>query len=212
MRIVWHGHSCFEIDDGNTTVVIDPHDGKSIGINPPSASANAVLMTHAHHDHSAARVIRGIHDDFMEKRGIFDTVGIRVEGFPSFHDEDGGRKFGSNTIYLFRMDSLSVCHCGDIGTIPPQEILDKMKNVDILIVPVGETNTMGITDVLKLIDLVSPRIIIPMHYHMRGLSIPFSSVEKFLGELDYFFDFVGSEMDISKEELPQKTECWVFSL
>ena len=212
MRIVWHGHSCFEVDDGNVTVIIDPHDGKSIGIKSPSASANVVLMTHNHYDHSAARVIRGTHNDFMESRGVFDASGIRIEGLPSFHDSDGGKKFGSNTIYLFEMDSITVCHCGDIGEIPSEEVLARIRGVDILIVPTGETNTMKISSIIELIELVSPKVIIPMHYYMRGLSIPFSNVEKFLGELEYFFDFVGSEMDISKDELPQKTECWVFSL
>jgi len=212
MRIVWHGHSCFEMDDGNITVVVDPHDGKSIGIKPPSASANVVLMTHNHYDHSAARIIRGIHKDFMESRGVFNASGMKIEGLPSLHDSDGGKKFGSNTIYLFEMDSITVCHCGDIGEIPSEEVLAKIRNVDVLMVPTGETNTMKIESILELIALTSPKVIIPMHYHMRGLSIPFSNVEKFLGQLDCFFDFVGSEMDISKDELPQKTECWVFSL
>ena len=212
MRIVWHGHSCFEIDDGVTTIVIDPHDGKSIGVKPPSASANAVLMTHNHYDHSAARVIRGVHQNFMEERGVFDASGIRVEGFPSFHDSDGGDRFGFNTMYLFKMDSISICHCGDIGDLPSEYVLSKIRNVDILMVPVGETNTLRLPQVIEFIKMVSPKVIIPMHYHMCGLTIPFTTVEKFLDLLDCYFDFVGGEMDISSDELPQKTECWVFSL
>ena len=54
MRIRWHGHSCFEISDGKTTIVTDPHDGRSLGIRPPSVSADIVLISHDHSDHSGS--------------------------------------------------------------------------------------------------------------------------------------------------------------
>ena len=69
MRVRWHGHSCFEFWDANTTVVVDPHDGRSIGIKPPAVSADVVLVTHNHYDHNAVRVVHGKHDDFIGRNG-----------------------------------------------------------------------------------------------------------------------------------------------
>ena len=89
MRVRWHGHSCFEFGDGDITVVVDPHDGRSIGIKPPAVSADVVLMTHNHYDHNAVRVVKGNHKDFMMTLGDFDACGLRVTGFPSFHDRVG---------------------------------------------------------------------------------------------------------------------------
>lgn len=86
MRMRWHGHSCFEFEDSSLTVVIDPHDGRSLGIKPPAASADVVLMTHDHYDHRASRVISGNHEDIMARNGPFEVKGLSVEGFSTYHD------------------------------------------------------------------------------------------------------------------------------
>ncbi|HOO04802.1 MAG TPA: MBL fold metallo-hydrolase, partial [Methanomassiliicoccales archaeon] len=51
-------HSCFEVSD-EVTVVIDPHDGRSIGVKPPQLRADLVLISHDHFDHNAIRVVKG---------------------------------------------------------------------------------------------------------------------------------------------------------
>jgi L-ascorbate metabolism protein UlaG (beta-lactamase superfamily) len=67
-------------------------------------------------------------------------------------------------------------------------------------------------DVLrKFIELVNPRIIIPMHYRIGGLTIPVADVDQFLEMIpEEFIDYVGNSIDITKEELPENKECWVF--
>jgi L-ascorbate metabolism protein UlaG (beta-lactamase superfamily) len=59
MEIKWHGHSCFELTDGNARVLIDPF----LKPNNPVAEATAedvdathVLITHGHADHIADAV------------------------------------------------------------------------------------------------------------------------------------------------------------
>ena len=79
MRMRWHGHACFEFENGEHTVVIDPHDGRSLGIKPPAASADIVLMTHEHYDHRAAWIINGNHEDVMAREGRFSVKGLEVE-------------------------------------------------------------------------------------------------------------------------------------
>ena len=56
MFIRWHGYSCFEFADDRVRMVMDPHDGKSIGIWPPTVAANLVLCTHNNYDRNAFRV------------------------------------------------------------------------------------------------------------------------------------------------------------
>ena len=58
MIVTWHGHSCFEVKD-RIVVVIDPHDGKSIGIKPPVVKADIVLVSHDHFDHNCTRIVKG---------------------------------------------------------------------------------------------------------------------------------------------------------
>jgi L-ascorbate metabolism protein UlaG (beta-lactamase superfamily) len=59
VKIKFHGHACFEISDGNATVVVDPF----LKPNNPSAvhtadevEATHVLLTHGHADHIADAV------------------------------------------------------------------------------------------------------------------------------------------------------------
>ena len=212
MRVRWHGHSCFEFSSGDTTIVIDPHDGRSLGLKPPVASANIVLMTHDHYDHNAARVIKGEHQNFLGFVGETEVSGgIKVHGYATWHDYSEGTERGPNSIYKFSMEGITIAHCGDLGCIPSQEVLDAIKGVDFLFVPVGEVYTMELADVKKLIELVNPRIIVPMHYMVGGLSFRLTSLDKFLDMIpDNAVDFIGNELEITVSDLPDSKECWVF--
>jgi Predicted Zn-dependent hydrolases of the beta-lactamase fold len=211
MKVIWHGHSCFEIISDGMTVVTDPHDGKYLGIKPPSAAADVVIMTHDHQDHSSSRVIKGTHTDVLSRKGKFNAGGKNFEGFPTFHDTEKGTKRGGNTMYRFSADGISICHCGDIGDMPDDDVMEAIHNVDILLVPVGEVYTMNVKQLTEFIKKVEPKIIIPMHYSVPGITIPLRPVEPFLKFIRYPVENVGEEMDISAEELPKKPECWVFS-
>jgi L-ascorbate metabolism protein UlaG (beta-lactamase superfamily) len=212
MRIRWHGHACFEFKTDSIAVIVDPHDGKSIGIKPPAVSADIVLMTHDHYDHNAARLIRGSHDDFKFALGKHTCKGFDFEGFECFHDEFEGSKRGVDTIYKFTMDDIVVCHCGDIGAIPSDAVIDSIAGCDILFVPVGEIYTMSIEEVKEFVTRVGPKIVVPMHYRVGGLSLPLATVDKFLGIIpEDNVNYVGNEADLSADELPERGECWVFS-
>ncbi|MCL2786790.1 MAG: MBL fold metallo-hydrolase [Methanomassiliicoccaceae archaeon] len=210
MRIRWHGHSCFEITD-RVTIVIDPHDGKSLGIKPPSASADIVLMTHDHSDHNSFKTIRESHKDVFAYTGEFEFKGLKFVGLQTDHDDRGGAKLGKNVMYMMNVDGISICHCGDIGKMPDADVMGRIKNVDILMVPVGEVYTMNVRDVIEFIEAVEPRVIIPMHYRVGGLSMPVNPVDSFLDMVGCDVEHVGNEMDVSADELPSETTVWVFS-
>ncbi|MGE4275059.1 MAG: MBL fold metallo-hydrolase [Candidatus Methanomethylophilaceae archaeon] len=212
MRIAWHGHSCFEFSDG-TSVVIDPHDGKSIGITPPSVRADVVLMTHDHYDHNAVRVVRGAHKDFSEKAGEFESGGIHFMGLPSYHDESRGARRGRNTVYRFEMDGIVFCHCGDLGHLPDDFFFYQLGRVDVLLVPVGGVFTLQVDKVLQLVERIAPKIVVPMHYRVGGLSIAVDSLDVFLSRVpeDRVYH-VGNMVEIYSDDLQEGTEYWVFSL
>lgn len=211
MRIRWHGHACFEFEDSERTVVLDPHDGRSIGIKPPVASADVVLMTHNHYDHNAVRSISGKHTDVLSRNGLFDVKGFTVEGLHTYHDTTHGSERGENTMYLFEMDGISVCHCGDLGAMPDEGVLSKIRGVDILLVPTGEVFTMVLSEVRRFVEEVNPSIVIPMHYRVGGLSIPISPLDDFLELIpEDNIDYVGNEIDVYIDDITDLKACWVF--
>ncbi len=212
MRIVYHGHACFEFVDSRISVVIDPHDGKSIGIKAPNASADIVLMTHNHYDHCASRVIRGNHTDVMSQNDDFEVNGFHVTGLSTYHDHNNGEDRGMNTMYIFEMDGLRLCHCGDLGCVPSDDIIEMIRGIDIIFVPVGEVFTMTIQEARSFIERVNPTVVIPMHYRVGGLSIPLSPLDDFLDMIpDEAVEYVGNEIDVIKDDLSEIKECWVFS-
>ena len=210
MKIVWHGHSCFEIRDG-ITVVTDPHDGKSIGIKPPVVKADVVLVSHDHFDHNCIRIVKG------DPRIVTDceetVIGeLRIRGVPTFHDKEDGSKRGKNTIFCFEMDGIKFCHCGDLGHLLTEKQSEAIGRVDVLFIPVGGVFTIDSHDAKCVIETIKPSVVIPMHYHVGGLSISVDSIDSFLDGLpEEDVLGVGNEIDFNKEDMSSKTEYWVFS-
>ena len=68
MILRWHGHACFELQS-DFTLVVDPHDGRSLGLSPPSASADLVLVSHDHFDHNQTRNVRGLRARVLDSAG-----------------------------------------------------------------------------------------------------------------------------------------------
>ena len=213
MRIVWHGHSCFEIDNGGMVLVTDPHDGKSIGIRRPMIRADIVLVSHDHFDHNAVRVVAD-NDTRVITGPEDDCPEINLRVIKAYHDEVRGVKRGETNIYLFDIDGISFCHPGDIGHVLTDEQLSQFdRDIDILFVPVGGKFTVDAVDAYKIVEQIKPKIVIPMHFKIPGLSLPIAPVDGFL-EFFENINRVGNEIDFQPEELDEieDTEMWLFSL
>ena len=212
MRIKWYGHSCFEAHNENVTILMDPHDGRSIGIKPPVARADIVLISHDHFDHNCVRIIKG-DPTVIREPGERSIKGITFLGIPTWHDNDNGIKRGKNIVFKMELDGISIVHCGDLGHSLTQEQVNALSHVDILIIPAGGILTIDYPQINDLIKRLAPRVVIPMHYHTAGLSIPINNEEKFLSCMPPgSITMVGNEIDFTKDELPIGMECWVFSL
>ena len=212
LQIRWHGHSCFEITN-DLTLITDPHDGKSIGIPAPNVQGDIILVSHDHFDHSSgiklvekeeSKVVTDV-----RKRNISN---IEISGVESFHDENSGSKRGENVIYKFIMDGIKFCHLGDLGHELDDSTVNKIGSVDILFIPVGGNFTIDDKKAWNIIKKIKPKIIIPMHYKIGGLSLSIAGLDPFLEQSKYKINYVGNEIDIEKEDLPSEPEVWTFTL
>lgn len=216
MYIKWHGHACFEISNG-TTLVTDPHDGKSIGIRPPDVEANIVTMSHDHFDHNCSRIVRGKDIEVITGPDAVEIGGVKISGIPTFHDEEKGAKRGSNIIFKFELDGVRFCHCGDLGEIITDEQAASIGEVDVLFIPVGGTFTVDAEGAWQVIDKIRPKVIVPMHFRFGGLSLSIAPIDAFLelaGSRSGGHEVikVGNEIEFSKEDLDGGQPVWVFSL
>ncbi|RLF48488.1 MAG: Zn-dependent hydrolase [Thermoplasmata archaeon] len=212
MIIRWHGHACFEVRN-KIVLVFDPHDGKSIGIKPPSVKADLVLVSHDHFDHNAVRAVKGLTTKVISTVGKHRFDDIEIEGILTYHDEDMGRRRGKNTVFKVKMEGITLCHLGDLGHMLNDEQTATLGRPDIMFIPVGGTFTIDASTAWELIKKVKPRVAIPMHYRVGGLSLsiaPLTPFLEFVGEKNTVH--VGNEVEFTKEDLPTETEVWVFSL
>lgn len=213
MRVRWHGHACFEINDENTKLITDPHDGRSIGINPPQTQADIILVSHDHYDHNAVRVVQKENSEIIRDIGEREIEDINIKGIRSYHDEERGEIRGENTVFKFQMDGTSFCHLGDIGHIPDDGLVNQIENVDFLFIPIGGNFTIGPQEAKEAINMIEPKIAVPMHFKIGGLSLDIRRLEPFLSMFPDDKTFkLGVELDFIKADLPESTEIWAFSL
>ncbi len=159
MTIEWLGHACFRISSAASRLVIDPYEDHRVpGLDPLRTEAEAVYCSHGHGDHNAVSCVNfsGCACD------------IAVETIDSYHDDKLGLLRGKNTIHLLSADGLRLAHLGDLGHIPGKKTLEKLQDLDALLIPVGGHYTIDAPTAQKLIGLLRPRVVIPMHYRIPG--------------------------------------------
>jgi len=213
--IRWHGHACFEvIDSKGFSIVIDPHDGGSIGIRPPNTKADAVLITHDHFDHNAYHVVLksgGVVHDM--RLGEFEVAGHRVMGVKAFHDKSRGRRRGEVVMYRLNVDGVNILHVGDLGHIPPDDELSKLMPVDVLMVPVGGTFTIDSREAVELAEKLDAKVVIPMHYWIHGINLPLAPLSDFLKLITWkVIELGGNEWRIERYEIPAERTVVIFKL
>ena len=209
--IRWHGFSCFEFADDTVRVVVDPHDGKSIGVYPPSASANVVLCTCNNYTRNAFRVIKGDHKDFTCIVGKCEANGFSFEGLPSVGGSDPREDAWESVIYMFQMDGISVACCGPMCDVPSKDVVERLKGADIIFVPVGEYGTIRIHNLNCLLDEIGVRVVVPTCYRVGGVTLPVLPVSDFMeGKDTDDFVHVGNEVELTSEDISDFRGYWIF--
>ena len=197
MTITWNGHSCFTITADGFSVVLDPYAPESVpGLPPLALTADLVLCSHEHRDH-----------------GYTDAVAIRADGpenpfrmtkIDTFHDDARGSLRGPNRIHLLEADGLKAAHLGDLGcplTAPEAELL---KNLDVLMLPVGGYYTIDAAQARELAEALSPRIVIPMHYRSDTFGYPvIGRLEEYTSHCKNLVEYDGNTITVEKNTRPQ---------
>jgi len=172
MEIKYIGHSSFLIKTKSARLVTDPFDPKATGLKFPKTEADIVTVSHNHEDHNYLGQIAfadGKSSLVIDMPGEFESYGIRIFGYRSFHDSTGGKERGENILYKIESEGVSVLHCGDLGLVPDDQFIDQIGDVDVLMVPTGGVYTIDPDQAYALVKKIEPSIVIPMHFNRSGL-------------------------------------------
>ncbi len=201
MDIVWLGHSCFQVRSGGTTLLTDPfgETPQAIQDTPP---VDIVTISHWHPLHAgyqelpgSPRVIRG--------PGEYETSNIYIRGIGTpYRNPEDQRQI--NTVYLIEAEGLTLCHLGSLTEIPSSRQIEELGKADVLFVPVGGKDTINHKQAAEIINLISPRVAIPMHYRTNGADEQLEPLGSLLKEMGVKELEPVSKLSLTRSNLPQE--------
>ena len=195
MKIVNLGHACYLLKSKTVAVVIDPYRNRSVpNLKLPRVEANYVFCSHDHYDHDAENLVTVILTN--------EEINVKTVVVP--HDHHNGEHRGLNAMHFFDIDEYRILHTGDLGCIPSKEVLEQMKNVDILLAPINGYYTISAKELKQIMDIVKPRVTIPMHYFKKENSSGYPDG----GQIDEFKSLVGDYLEVDGYEIEVNDELF----
>ncbi len=191
VKITYHGHSCFEITDGQHNLIIDPFvSGNPLAkVKPSDIHAHFVIVSHGHGDHwgdteeiakaNHAMVIANFElTQYAAKQGCMIHP-LHIGGKANFpfgwlkltiahHGSSMGEAddYGGNPAgILLNIGGKTIYHAGDTGLFLDMKLIGEMNAIDLALLPIGDNFTMGPVDAAKAVEFLRPQKVVPMHYN-----------------------------------------------
>jgi L-ascorbate metabolism protein UlaG (beta-lactamase superfamily) len=190
VRLTFHSHACFGIDAGGTSLLVDPFlSGNPLAdVTAEEVDADYILISHGHGDHvgdavaiaqrTGAMTISNfeIHDWLLAQGvarahplhigGGFDFPFGRVKLTIAHHGSvlPDGCYGGNPAGFLLSLQGKKIYHACDTGLFYDMKLIGE-EGLDLAILPIGDNFTMGPEDALRAVDLLEPKVVIPIHYN-----------------------------------------------
>ncbi len=208
MEITWLGHSCFRIKGKQAVIVTDPFD-KSLGYPAKKPTADIVTISHDHPHHACLDHISGT-PKVVRRPGEYEIANVFISGIKTYHDDEKGAVRGKNTVFFMEMEDLRICHLGDLGHVPTPGLLEQIGDADILMIPIGGVMTLGASQAAETISLLTPRLVIPMHYKTDAVTLELEPAERFLKEMGLQETEPQPKLNVTKSTLPIETRVMLL--
>ncbi len=192
-RLTYHGHAtCTLVTDDGTKLVFDPFfaDNPSTDLTVDDVEADYILCSHGHFDHfsdavplankTGAKVISTFElVGFCSECGVVEGHGMNIGGAydfpfgrvkltPALHSGSvAGDTSGTHTTdcsgFLVEFNGKRFYHSGDTALIMDFQLLKGQ--VDVALLPIGDNFTMGPDDAVRAVEMIEPKVVIPIHYN-----------------------------------------------
>jgi L-ascorbate metabolism protein UlaG (beta-lactamase superfamily) len=189
MEVRFIGHACFELSDGDATVLIDPFlsGNPNAAIAADDAAATTILLTHGHADHigdtvsiakrTGAPVVAmaelaneigeegvDVHDPNLGGTVRLDWGWVKL--VPAWHTSMTP-KGTSNTPagLLISIGGTIVYHLGDTCVFTDLQLVGKRHPIDVALMCIGGHYTMDRHEAVDAVQLVGATTVIPCHFN-----------------------------------------------
>jgi L-ascorbate metabolism protein UlaG (beta-lactamase superfamily) len=193
VSITWLGHASFRLDTpGGKRIYIDPwlDNPKCPAGEKAVERADLVVLTHGHSDHvgSAAGIARGNGAavvamvelaDWLDSQGVSDNLhginkggtvevdGVKVTMTDARHSSscpDGTYAGEAAGVVIELENGTKVYHAGDTCAFGDMQLIGRIHEPDVAIVPIGDYFTMGPREAAVALELLGVKRCIPCHY------------------------------------------------
>jgi L-ascorbate metabolism protein UlaG (beta-lactamase superfamily) len=188
MDIRFLGHACFELSDGDTSLLIDPFltGNPKAAANADELSPTTILLTHGHVDHigdtvaiakraevpvvAIVELANEIGEDDVD---VFDpNLGGTVEfdwGWvrlvPAWHTSTTPKgTVNTPAGMVVNFGGKTVYHLGDTALFSDLSLVSRRDEIDVALMCIGGHYTMDRHDAVHAADLVQAHTVIPCHY------------------------------------------------
>ena len=189
MNIRFLGHACFELSDGDTTVLIDPFltGNPKAAISADDANATTILLTHGHGDHigdtvaiakrTGAPVVAivelanelgeeglTVHDPNLGGTVKFDWGWVKL--VPAWHTSTTPKgTVNTPAGLLVKVGETLVYHLGDTCLFSDLQLISRPTPIDVALMCIGGHYTMDRIDGVEAAKMIGAKTIIPCHYN-----------------------------------------------
>jgi L-ascorbate metabolism protein UlaG (beta-lactamase superfamily) len=211
MEITWYGHSCFRLAErGMATVVCDPFDSETVGYEPLKLKADIVTSSHDAPGHNYLNAVKG-YSHAITGPGEFEIGSVFITGVQMDGQGKKAEEKPANTLYVFDYMGITVAHLGDMRSVPPQNEIESLGTVHIVLVPVGGGSGLNAAKAAEIVSLLEPNIVIPMHYATPATKVPLDRLDKFLKEMGMHEIETVPSLKVTKTSLPEETKLVVLA-
>ena len=218
MNLTYFGHCAFRWETpGGVTVMADPYRNQAgrywFTRLFPEIHCDLGLITHAHFDHDAVGRLPEL-ASVLRMPGELETGDLQIRGIRDLHSGPSRLRDFPNVMFRLEVDGVSYLHIGDNRADFPPEVVRAVGEVDVLIVTVDDSiHLLSYDEVDGLIDRLQPRVVIPMHYAIPGITsaeCELQPPERWLERQQTVRRLEFHHAEFSRESLPSGTEVWLF--